>query len=231
MRGKVEPMVRGLFPRAEQDVVLAMLARSIVFVTSENIEALLLERSFDSSAWDLANLHLASLGAELLGDEAPNLVGLSAETTCLVSPEYFGENNLFADYVAHEAAHIFHNCKRRAVGLHETRTREWLLDIDFRKRETFAYSCEAYARVLTLANSPAERRRLADRFARTACIAEERVDPSEVGAIVQAAAQARNGWKVIRSRCAPAPLARAGHGSERFPVSSAQSRRSTASPR
>jgi hypothetical protein len=49
-RGKVEPMVRGLFPRIEQDAVLATLEKSVVFLTSANIEALLLEHGYDSSA-------------------------------------------------------------------------------------------------------------------------------------------------------------------------------------
>ena len=39
-RAKVEPMVRGLFPRAEQDVLLATLEQSVVFITSANIESL-----------------------------------------------------------------------------------------------------------------------------------------------------------------------------------------------
>ena len=55
-RAKVEPMVRGLFPRAEQDVVLATLEKSVVYVTSETIEPLLMNHDYDSSAWDLANL-------------------------------------------------------------------------------------------------------------------------------------------------------------------------------
>jgi hypothetical protein len=147
-RAKVEPMVRGLFPRAERDAVLATIGRSVVFVTSANIAPLLFERSFDSSAWTLANLYLASVGAELLGEDTPHLVRLSEETTCYVSPEYFAEDDPFADFIVHEAAHIFHNCKRATIGLRETRTKVWLLDIEYRKRETFAYSCEAYARVL-----------------------------------------------------------------------------------
>jgi hypothetical protein len=57
-RGKAEPMVRGLFPRVEQDAVLATLETSVVFVTSANIEPLLLEHGYDSSAWTLANLYL-----------------------------------------------------------------------------------------------------------------------------------------------------------------------------
>ena len=124
--------MRGLFPRAEQDPVLATIQKCIVFLTSANIEPLLLEHGFDSSAWTLASLYLASLGAQLLGEDAPRLVGLSQETTCYVSPEYFAEE-----------------------------------------------------------------------YGKTVRIAEERVDAAEVASIVQDAAAARNGWKVILSRCAP----------------------------
>jgi hypothetical protein len=202
-RDKVEPMVRGLFPRVEQDQVLATLQKSVVFLTSANIEPLMLEHGYDSSAWTLANLYLASLGGELLGEDAPRLVGLSEETTCYVSPDYFAEDDPFADFIVHEAAHIFHNCKRATVGLRETRTKEWLLDIEYRKRETFAYSCEAYGRVLERAKSPSERRALAADYGSKVRISEERVDPAEVAGIVAEAAAARNGWKVILARCAP----------------------------
>lgn len=163
-RAKVEPMVRGLFPRGEQDVVLATLERSVVFLTRGNIERLLIERSFDSSAWTLANLYLASFGAQVLGEDAPRLVGLSEETTCYVSVEYFAEDDPFADFIVHEAAHIFHNCKRAALGLRTTRNKEWLLEIDYRKRETLAYSCEAYARVLERGTGVAERRALVEGY-------------------------------------------------------------------
>jgi len=202
-RVKVQPMVPGLFKRAEQDLVLAMLERSVVFVTGANIEALLLALSFDGSAWKLANLYLASVGAELLGESAPRLVGFSEETTCYVSPEYFSQDDPFDDFIVHEAAHIFHNCKRAVVGLRETRRKEGLLDIEYRKRETFAYSCEAYARVIERARNPVERHALAEQYARAARISDERVDAAEVAAIVKGAAEARNGWKHILERCAP----------------------------
>jgi hypothetical protein len=202
-RAKVEPMVRGLFPKVEQDLVLAMLERSVIFVTGANIESLLLECSFDGSAWTLANLYLASVGSELLGDDAPCLVGVSEETTCYVSPEYFSQDDPFADFIVHEAAHIFHNCKRAIVGLRQTRGKEWLLDIEYRMRETFAYSCEAYARLIERGKKPVERRALAEQYARTTRISDERVDAAEVAGIIQAAAEARNGWKLILERCAP----------------------------
>ena len=59
-------MVRGLFPRAEHETLLEALELSIVFVTSDRLEAILWKPSLLSSAWDIANLYLASVGAELL---------------------------------------------------------------------------------------------------------------------------------------------------------------------
>lgn len=38
-RKKVEPMVRGLFPRGEQDAVLQALERSVVFLTAREYRA------------------------------------------------------------------------------------------------------------------------------------------------------------------------------------------------
>jgi len=202
-RAKVESMVRGLFARAEQDIVLATFEKSVVYVTSDTIESILLNQRWDHSRWTLANMYLLSVGAKLLGKKAARIVGMSEETTCYVSPDYFAEGDPFADFIVHEAAHIFHNCKRRTIGLRETRTKEWLLDIEFRQRETFAYSCEAYARIITRAKSPTERRALATEYASKRRISAEGVDAVEVANIVTEAANARNGWKVILARCAP----------------------------
>ena len=129
---------------------------------------------------------------------------MSEETTCYVSPDYFADDDdPFADFIVHEAAHIFHNSRRRTIGLHETRRKEWLLDIEFTKRETFAYSCEAYARIVARAKSLPERPALAVEYASERRISAERVDPIEVASIVAEASNARNGWKVILARCAP----------------------------
>jgi hypothetical protein len=135
---------------------------------------------WDRSAWDLANMYLLGVGAKLLGREAARIVGMSEETTCYVSPDYFTEGDPFADFIVHEAAHIFHNCKRRTIGLHETRRKEWLLDIEFTRRETFAYLCEAYACIVSRATSPTERRALAVDYGSKTRISEERVAPGEV---------------------------------------------------
>lgn len=200
-RRKVEPMVRGLFPRREQDAVLAVLQGSVVFLTPANIENVLGAQTWLRTAWDLATLYLGSVGARLLARNAPRIVGFSEETTCFVSARYFEDSEPFADFVVHEAAHVFHNCKRGTVGLPETRTREWLLDIEHRKRETFAYACEAYSRILALADRPAERRLLYERLLEYPTPADERVDGDEYLDVVREATLARNGWKRILARC------------------------------
>ena len=89
-----------------------------------------------------------------------DLVGLSEDTTCYVSMDYFKPNSQFDDFVVHEAAHILHNCKRRTIGLPEIGGRERLLDIEFGKRETFAYACEGYSRIRELGRSVAAHRGL-----------------------------------------------------------------------
>lgn len=203
-RTKVEPMVRGLFPAAEREAVLAVLERSVVFVTADTLEPLLRGCSFLSTAWKLANLYLASLGAELLGEEALEIVGLSEETRCFVSTEYFrARGDRFADFILHETAHVFHNCKRRTVGLPESRKREWLLEIEFRKRETFAYACEAYGRILELGRRPADRRALLSEHLGGPLPPDDRVDEDDYRAALTEAVAARNGWKRILHRCRP----------------------------
>ncbi|PMZ55267.1 hypothetical protein, partial [Pseudomonas sp. FW300-N1A5] len=84
------------------------------------------------------------------------------------------------------------------IGLRETRRREWLLDIEFRKRETFAYACEAYARIVERAPHLGDRSAHAAEYARERrAPADERVDRDELVDIVRDAAGVRNGWKVI----------------------------------
>ena len=208
-RGKLKPMVRGLFYAAEHEAVLTLLERSVVFLTTENIGPVLREQSWLHSAWDLANLYLSSVDAELLGPEAPSLLGLSQATTCYVSADYFAERGRFNDYVIHEAAHVFHNWKRRNAGLPETRTREWLLEIEFKKRETFAYSCEAYGWIVEHARTRAERIVMAQEYASgVGRFGDEDLDANELASIVSDACESRSGWKVILRRCAATKMTR-----------------------
>jgi len=200
-RKTVGPMVRGLFPQHEQETVLNVLQNSIVFLTPTNINTVLTKMPWLSTAWNLANLYLGSYDAELLSDDAPQIVGLSLETRCYVSVTYFREENRFADFVVHEAAHLFHNCKREMIGLREIRGREWVLNIDFDKRETFAYACEAYSRIVKLGDSPGARRMLLSQYLQGPMPAAGEVDTNEYVDILGEAVAARNGWKRILARC------------------------------
>ncbi len=204
-REKVAPMVRGLFPRREQAALLDILARSVVFLTPGRIAAVLAEVDWLSTAWDLANLYLGSFGAELLSDDAPRILGLSESTTCYVSVEYFRKTDRFEDFVIHEAAHVFHNCKRERVGLPVTRHREWLLPIAFRKRETFAFACEAYSRLVELGSGRAQRLALLEELSSGPMPGVDQVDTAEYLDILREAVSARNGWKRILARCADMP--------------------------
>jgi hypothetical protein len=202
-RGRVEPMVRGLFPRGKQDAVLRVQERSVVLLTPVNIADVIRDGDWLHTAWHLANLYLASVGAELLGPDARAIVGLSEETTCYITPEYFARRGRFDDFIVHEAAHVFHNCKRHTMGLPETRTREWPLEIDFGKREMFAYACETFSRVVEGGPTRASRLALVAEVAKSHPPNDDRVAHQEYLDILGEAAGARNGWKRILARCAP----------------------------
>ena len=167
-RQNVLPMVQGLFSRHEQACVLDVLERSVVFLTPATIDQVLDQSRWLGTAWNLANLFLAGIKADMLADDAPNLVGLSEETTCYLSAAYFDASGRFDDFLVHEVAHIFHNCKRRTIGLRETRQQEWLLEIDYAKRETFAYACETYSRIRLLGHGPRARQALLTEYAQAA---------------------------------------------------------------
>ena len=200
-RARLAPMVGGLFPPNEREPVLTVLAGSLVFPTHDNIDSVLTGTPWLSTAWDLANLYLDSIDADLLSDDAPRIAGLSEGSTCYISMAYFEEQSPFDDFVVHEAAHIFHNCKRETLGLPEIRGREWLLDIDFRKRETFAYACETYSRIIANGHGLAARKSLLAHYAQETMPAPSELDAREYLDILAEAVAARNGWKRILERC------------------------------
>ncbi len=202
-RRKLGGMVAGLFPKAEQATVLAMLEQSVIFLTHSNFASVVRNMAWLGTAWDLANLYLASRSAELLSEDAPAILGLSIETTCYVSTDYFHATDRFGDFVVHEAAHVFHNCKRETLKLPHSRHREWLLEIDYRKRETFAYACEAYSRLLELGSDARHRQDLLAELAAAPFPCDDRVIGAEYLDILAEAVTARNGWKRILARCSP----------------------------
>lgn len=203
LRDKLGPMVDGFFTVQEQDRVLDALVRGVVFLTPHNIVDVLTTEPWLSTAWRLANLYLNSLGASRLGSNADDLVGLSQDTTCYVSLAYFDETDPFADFVVHEAAHVLHNCRRTSIGLPERRQCPTPLDIAFHQRETFAYACEAYSRILAMTQGREARQAALERHMASELPPDERVDHGRYLAILAEAVHARNGWRCIWKRCAP----------------------------
>jgi hypothetical protein len=177
-----------------------LAARSLL--TPDVLEHALSNQRCLRTAWKLANLYLASWDAPMLSDGAAPIRGLSEATTCYVSMSYFWPASRFDDVVLHEAAHVFLNCKRASVGLREIRGQEWLLATDVSKRETFAYACETYGRIVDLGRDPAARRRLLAEVEDEPRPPDDRVDADAYIAIVTDAGMARNGWKRIHVACA-----------------------------
>jgi hypothetical protein len=200
-RSKAERMVAGFFPAIEREAVRQVLEQSVIFLTADNIHGLIRSSRWLSTAWKIANIYLESIDAKTLAkDKEFQAVGLGEETDSYVSLRYFNEDDPFADYVVHEMAHLFHNWRRASIGLKETRHKEFLLNIAFAKREIFAFSCEAYSRILDLGKSPATRQQLFEQFSHESKISTGE-DRDEIIQIVKAAVEARNGWKRILNIC------------------------------
>jgi hypothetical protein len=138
-----------------------------------------------------------------LADIAPRAVGMSVGKTSFVSMGYFWTNHRFADFDVHVAAHAFYNRKRRMLGLPETRRREWLLEIDFGKCETFAYACAAYNRILELGDNTQPRRKPYQELESGPQLGNARAHAPHYFQALRAAVAARNGWKHILHACAP----------------------------
>jgi hypothetical protein len=204
-RAKVMPMVTGLFAVDERPAIMKALEKSVIFLTPDNIESVLRSTPWLSTSWKLANMYLLERGAKPLSPNAPQIVGLSEETTCYLGLDYLRNwrDDGFDDYLVHEAAHVFHNCKRTTLGLTQTRGREFLLNIDFSKRETFAYACEAYSRIVQRTDTPKTRRDALQAHAQGPLPSAEVTDTQEYLDILSQAVTARNGWKRILKACAP----------------------------
>ncbi len=218
-RSKVAPMVDGLFPKEERENVLAIVERSVIFLTPENIVRVLRSERWLHTAWSLANLYLLSVGVDPLSDDAPLIVGLSQDTTCYVSLAYFDETDPCVDFIVHEVAHIFHNCKRATVNLPTTRRHEWLLDIDFRKRELFAYACETYGCILAAGGTRECRIDALARHVEGELPRDESIDIGEYLGILAESVRSRSGWKVILRRCSPTGPSRLHVAGTRAPKS------------
>ena len=200
---KLKPMVDGLFNPSERATVIRLLSDNVVFVTRANLEKILMAERWLSTAWDVANIFLESVKAPTLSGQPCNIVGLSQETRCYVSMDYFDETDPFADFVVHEAAHVFHNSRRVACGLAASARTDYILDIDYHMRETFAYACEAWSRISSAAHCRVDRKALILQHADRGLPSDDRVNHDEYLDVLFDAARAHNGWQRIAKRCEP----------------------------
>jgi hypothetical protein len=82
-RVKLAPIVDGLFPAEERQVVLGLIERSVLLLTPDTIERAIMDRDcWLSTARNLANIYLGSLGVAPLAGDYAHIVGLSEETRC-----------------------------------------------------------------------------------------------------------------------------------------------------
>ena len=105
-------------------------------------------------------------------------------------------DDTYSDVVVHEGAHLLHYLKPSHHGLPVRRGQERSVDTEFRHRELFAYSCEAYSRVV-LYGERKSRVTFAEKMQQGAFLFPSG-EIEEVAALVLDAARARNGWRVIR---------------------------------
>jgi hypothetical protein len=79
--------------------------------------------------------------------------------------------------------------------------------VRLQQRETFAYACEAYSRILELADGPQARRKLYQELESGPQPGNALACAEDYLEALRAAIAARNGWKRILHACAP-PSAR-----------------------
>lgn len=78
-RQKVEPMVRGLFKRADQEAVITILESYVVFITPDSAP-LLIKHDDLHTAWLIANLYFRNIGADPISEHSPPIVGLPVDS-------------------------------------------------------------------------------------------------------------------------------------------------------
>ena len=202
-RSKVEPMVRGLFSKVEQDVVLATLEKSVVYVTSETIEPLLLSHSWDRSAWDPRESVPAERWREAArqGRPAPRRDQRGGDLLRLARVLCRGRP-VRRLHRSRGGAHL-----SQLQAPHDRAPRDAHEGVAARHRVPAARDVRVLVRGIRLHRRPREEPGRASGAGRRLRLRAPHLrgarGPSEVASIVVEAASARSGWKVILARCAP----------------------------
>jgi hypothetical protein len=200
-RGKVEPMVRGLFPPAEHEVMLRVLERSVVFLTPDRSRASCstahgsTPRGTSRTSTSAASTPSSSPTTRRGSSDSARRPPASCRST--TSPRRIGLST--SSCTRRRTCSTTASAPRWAC----PRRGEWLLEIAFQKREAFAYGCEAFSRVVERCPKIKDRPAMIEEYAHTFTPSDEHVDHDELVDILREAARVRNGWKHILARCAP----------------------------
>lgn len=208
---RLQPLVKGLLPKAEEQKVLGFLAKSFVVVTGENIETTI-NSVRPKMGWLITNGFLKNMGAEPLCADRIYGPGATDEGTAYVSLGVHGSDSNeqapgLDDFIVHEAAHLMLMSTRTQVGLPD-KDRKFVLEVEVPKRELFAYSCEFYSRAIAISKRRKDRLKLLSAMGEFVMFGHEYVNRKEVLSLVTAAIQSNDGWWLIRKTCSEYPTSK-----------------------
>jgi hypothetical protein len=197
IRQRIEPMVSGLVQADWRDIALREItARTFILNLPGTRMAVESELAtcFMGSAWRVLWSLFEDYGLKP-DDINVGCDGLAGDYAHVRWSAYQTDDP-YSDVVVHEAAHMLHYLKPSHYEFHVRRGQERFVDIEFHHRELFAYTCEAYSRVV-LRGDRKSRIAFAEKMP-DAAFSFPRTEIKEVAALVLSAARARNGWRLIR---------------------------------
>jgi hypothetical protein len=193
----ITPLVESLFEKQYQKTIMKHLINSVVVLHKDNVYEEL-KGHFEGDIIPIISIYLSSFSTEELPKIFDvNIVGKSIGTKCYVSYKYYENNQSIEDFIIHEIAHFFHNSKYECIGIKEIED-QFLLDIEYYKREIFAYSIEFYSKIKYLIQKGQNEKELLHEF--------EKLDiPNEeskiIKILVKEALKKRDGWQYIYQEC------------------------------
>lgn len=194
---RIEPMVIGLLPQAWRAVAMREILAHLFVLNFPGAQAALdakLSTCDLNGAWRVLWLMFEDYGLKP-EEVAVDCEGMASDYAHVRWSAFEGKDP-FSDVVVHEAAHMLHYLKPAHFDLAVRRGQERFVDVEFRHRELFAYSCEAYSRVVARGG---RKDRMA--FAATMLKGASSFPRAELDAsapLVLQAAESRSSWRVIR---------------------------------
>jgi hypothetical protein len=201
IRHRVERMVLGLVQMDWREVALReIVARTFVLNFRGASDAIKVELTTCdlSGAWQILWAMYRDHGVETPG-VVKEFDGVASDYAHIRWPSFHSQDP-YSDVVVHEAAHLLHYLKPAHYGLAVRKNQERFVDVDFRHRERFAYSCEAYARACDQRNRR-NRIAFAEKMPQDAWTFPAEMMP-EIADLVVNAARARSGWRLIKAATA-----------------------------